>query len=636
MKKTLIVLALALLTMVMLCFVVSAESITVVDDGSTDITLGECVIEGLDRELPEPSRGFTYVLDTSTGTAKVTSWANKSDATLGRIYSLPSTVTYDGVTYTVTSFSAVGTTNGNNKTLVTVAIPDTVTSIPNNAFDDCRALKYVYIGKNVETIGQYCFRNAGFTADSSVDDVTGEAKGNVKEFIWQTTKVTTLPAQCFYHMDFEAGYTIKFPFENITTYESACLGYNQHAFQTAHNFNKQLFLDVFDITNATSVASNAFDNAVLAKNIVIRADQINLINPMKLRGQGTAQPEKNCNFIIVGGESAETAITLTANVWTANARYWGSPQVHYNIVIKGYVNAYDGIDGLENQNGYGADVVDYFFESEKAFRHYIASIDSTTERVNTYTRYAKNTKGYFNVCVNDGTHSFKAYNLKYTPASDGVLESVELVEYAQASFSFGYPQLVTVLDDDCTASTLCWCCDTVLVKGIEHTLNTTIKYENGYLSVGIKAVTCENDGCTYCYNPEETAPLFINLGFSYGPDSMLQGFTVNKQALEAYKQNTGSEIKYGLVAGSAIKLGDSGVLFDESLNLKTGAVSVGFDDKKFDIFEMKVTGLVNDEYKDAQLYICAYVIENGVVTYINDGVESSVASSTSYNEQITK
>ena len=389
MKKTLLALAFVLLTMVMLCLVVSAETITVVDDGTTEITLGECIIEGLDKELPAPSKGFTYVLDTENGTAKITKWANVADETLGREFCVPSTVTYGGNTYMVTNIFALGNPYSSNYTLVTVAIPDTVTSIPENAFCNFRALKYVYVGSGVQTIGNSCFSNAGFTANDSIDSVTGEAKGNIRDFIWKTKSITTLSKECFFHMDFETGYTIEFPFENITVYESSCLAYNQHAFQTGHKFNNQLFLDIFDITGATSVATNAFNNSVLAKVIVIRADQLNALNPYLLRGQGTAQPVKYCDFVIVGGETRDTAITLPSSVWTANAWYWGSPQPHYNIIFKGYVGVYDGVDGLENQNGYGADVVDYYFESEDAFRYYIDSVDSTTERVNTYTRYAK-------------------------------------------------------------------------------------------------------------------------------------------------------------------------------------------------------------------------------------------------------
>ena len=637
MKKLLLILALTFSMTIILCFAISAETITVEDNGTVDIILGECVIENLNKQLPEPSRGFTYALNTETKTAKITSWANKNDVTLGRTFCIPSTVTYDGLVYTVTAFSAIGVANVTNNIVVTVAIPDTVTSIPNNAFDCCRAIKYVYIGKNVETIGEYCFRNAGFTASDTIDSVTGEAMGNIKDFIWQTTKITTLPRECFFHMDFEEGFTIKFAFENITTFGSACMAYNMHAFQTGHKFNKQLFLDSFDITKATSVASNAFDNAALSDRIIVRADQVNALRPYKLRGQGTAQPVKNNTFIVVGGATKSEAITLTEGIWIPNAWYWGGTPVHFNIVINGYVNAYDGTDGLENQNGYGHDVVDYFFESEDAFNHYLSTLDKTTNRVTTYTRYAKNTKGYFNVCtVVDGVHSYKAYNLKYTAAAEGVEESIEIVEYAQSSFSFGYPELVTILDDDCTASTVCMCCDMILAKGLEHNLNVTITYENGYLADGVKGSKCTNDGCLYCAEDITVKPLFVSRGYSTNGDSILQSFGVNLDALNEYKTTAGiTNIEYGVLAGSVNKLGEVETVFDKYNNLISGVASVNYSDKKYDLFEMKIMG-IKDEYKSYALYLCAYVIVDGKVTYLTNGAESDKISSSSYNEIVSE
>ena len=72
MKKLLLILALTFSMTIILCFAISAETITVEDNGTVDITLGECVIENLNKQLPEPSRGFTYALNTETKTAKIT------------------------------------------------------------------------------------------------------------------------------------------------------------------------------------------------------------------------------------------------------------------------------------------------------------------------------------------------------------------------------------------------------------------------------------------------------------------------------------------------------------------------------------------------------------------------------------
>ena len=633
MKKLITLLSVAFVLVFLMAFVISAETITVTDDSTTEITLGDCVIEGLDREIPQPSRGFTYQLDTEAKTAKVSDWANKTDETLGQTFCLPSTVTYDGVTYKVTSFSAVGNAYTNNTILVTVAIPDTVTSIPNNAFDACRTIRYVYVGNGVETIGKYSFRNIGFTADSSVDE-NGEMKGNIRDFIWKTTKVTTLSEQCFFHMDFNKENVIEFPFDKITTYESGSMAYNQHAFQTGHNFSKQFYLDVFDISNATSVASNAFDNAALAQTIILRADQTNALAPQKLRGQGTAQPDLYYNFIIVGGETAETAKTLSGCLWTSNAWYWGS-KTHCTIAFRGYVNAYDGTDGLENQNGYGNDVVDYFFESEAAFNHYINSVKTTTNASTTLTRYAKNTKGYFNVCtVVDGAHSFKAYNLSYTAATEEATEIVTITEYTQTNFSFGIPSYDTVIDDDCTSSNLCFVCDFIFTKGLEHEIGTTYEYANGYTNKGLKVV-----GCIRCLKGEEIvlAPLFESYGYSKDEKGVgiVNKVKVNKEAILAYEAFLSEQkgetvvINYGILA--AISAGEDSAPLMQDGTVAEGykAVVANMTNTEYTILSVKICGITDVTTK---LNCNVYVIIDNQVKYINHETTDEYATSISYNQ----
>lgn len=149
MKKILLAFIIALFATITLAFTVGAEEITVVD-GTDDIALGNCVIEGLNKEIPSPSAGFTFVLDTETQTAKITKWANYADATLGTTLVIPSTVTYNDVTYIVTAFDRLvyftdngkGSTSSGNFYLVSAYVPDTITEIPAYAFTQCRALEF--------------------------------------------------------------------------------------------------------------------------------------------------------------------------------------------------------------------------------------------------------------------------------------------------------------------------------------------------------------------------------------------------------------------------------------------------------------------------------------------------------------
>ena len=596
MKKSLLILVIALLAVITFAFTVNAESITVVD-GTDNITLGECVIEGIDREIPDASAGLTFVLDTETQTAKVTKWANYADSTLGVSLVIPSTVEYNGTTYTVTKFDRVvfNTNDGKNQTnkgnyiLEKVYIPDTVVAIPASAFDSCRDLQYVYVGKNVESIGAKAFIYASFTGEPyHMDDGTGNlvnseklgiSLGNMKEFIWTTNKITTLTSHCFHHIEFTNDAIIQFPIENITVFETNCLSYNTFAFQSTHYFTgKQItFGDTFDIRNATSIASDAFSNNMLATTYILRADQANAMNISTLRGTGSNYPNGHEGvFIVYGGETPETAVTLNGSMWTTNLFYWGAT-VHYSVIFKGYVNANNAVDGNENQNAYGKDMIDYFFDSKASLNHYIESVKTTEKAADTFTRYAKNTKGYFNVCNGDG--SYKAYNLTYT---EGVVELVENTT--------NVPALKTenkIVEGKCTASTVCLVCGYELEKGLEHDLAISITYKNGYLLAGVKAVDCQRDNCSYCVEADVN-PIFEFKGYSTNKDNteLCIGYVVDNKALGEYNLYN-EDLVYGIVAtiiddGEALNLSyDNGVKanLDNTIVVEVDHSYVGFDFK---------------------------------------------------------
>lgn len=178
---------------------------------------------------------------------------------------------------------------------------------------------------------------------------------------------------------------------------------------------------------------------------------------------------------------------------------------------------------------------------------------------------------------------------------------------------------------------LCSVCNNNIIKhSDEAELSVSIEYADFTMS-GVKSFTCVNEGCTH--QVTETAPaIFENKGFSYSATSVLQGFIVNHEALDAYEL-TGKSIKYGLAVASENALGETETLF-EGTTLKAGVLSVSFDDKRqYSIFEMKVTGLC-EEYYDTRLFICAYVIDGDSVSYISSGSDGRTVKSISYNELV--
>ncbi len=102
--------------------------------------------------------GIYYkITNTSARTVKVTYRDTNYDNYTGSV-SIPSSVTYDGTTYTVTAIGAFafrGTNDGGHLTSVT--IPSTVTEIENYAFWLQKNLGNVTIPTSVKTIGDYAF-----------------------------------------------------------------------------------------------------------------------------------------------------------------------------------------------------------------------------------------------------------------------------------------------------------------------------------------------------------------------------------------------------------------------------------------------------------------------------------------------
>ena len=136
--------------------------------------------------------GIYYDLQTYNKQA----WVKSSDTKYTGSITIPSTVTYNGVTYSVTYIEAEaflgcsgltsvtipnsvtsivdGAFNG-CKGLTTVIIPDGVTSIENSVFYGCSGLKSVTIPSSVTSIGSYafynCFNLTEVTIPSSVTSI---------------------------------------------------------------------------------------------------------------------------------------------------------------------------------------------------------------------------------------------------------------------------------------------------------------------------------------------------------------------------------------------------------------------------------------------------------------------------------
>lgn len=146
------------------------------------------------------------------------------------------------------------------------------------------------------------------------------------------------------------------------------------------------------------------------------------------------------------------------------------------------------------------------------------------------------------------------------------------------------------------------------------------------------------DFCTRCNQGQivETLPaLFVNKGYAYSGDSMLQGFAVNRELLSKYEGYLGN-IKFGLVAaycgtGAGFDTTDGELITATGDKTNAKIAAVDFTSRPYDLFEMKITGLT-ESHKQTSFYINAYIIEGGKVYYIDNDQTTDAAVAKSHNE----
>ena len=111
--------------------------------------------------------GISYSVNTTNKTASVVS--NYYGVYSGNII-IPVTIIYDNTTYSVTS---IGEDAFYKSGITSVTIPNSVTSISENAFLDCHQLEFVTIGNSVKSIGESAFDDcSGLTSVTIPNSVT--------------------------------------------------------------------------------------------------------------------------------------------------------------------------------------------------------------------------------------------------------------------------------------------------------------------------------------------------------------------------------------------------------------------------------------------------------------------------------
>ncbi len=124
---------------------------------------------------------------------------------------------------------------------------------------------------------------------------------------------------------------------------------------------------------------------------------------------------------------------------------------------------------------------------------------------------------------------------------------------------------------------------------------------------------CQCSTCKTVSSYEEIGILFTLKGYSNATGAIMQGFGINKEAIDKYNSYAENDIKYGILAASGavqnIYLGD----FNDKV------INVDFTNRSYDIMEMKIYGITSAT-KDTALYCCGYVIVDGEIIYMDYGM----------------
>ena len=337
------------------------------------------------------------------------------------------------------------------------------------------------------------------------------------------------------------------------------------------------------------------------------------INDVLVFGENFVDMRATAAFSGIGADSPKTVVflgQLTQFVWgegNANVTFVFANENVTDVTNMGLIKVYS-TNSASNYKNTGSVV--FFCSSGKAYDFDVLSIANRSKDVND-ALYAELAAA---LTENADNHAYKCQDI-----TDATCTETGLIKYYCPCGKYNLSLN-----------------ETIDAKGHTKGEFDTIKYDNGFLKVGYyyyKCTACDVENFTILDKAEYQVPaIFVNNGYSYSGTAILQGFAVNLEALELY-ETTGKTLQYGLAVASVAKLGETNTLFDGT-TLKEGAFSVSFDDKKqYSIFEMQVTGLV-DDYKDAELFVCAYVIDGDTVTYISNGANTTTVEAVTYNQVV--
>ena len=241
-------------------------------------------------------------------TYKGSSYDEYTDEYSGSI-TIPATVTYEGVNYSVTSIGRYAFYYCSS--LKSITIPEGVTSIGDGAFEKCSSLTAITIPEGVTSIGRYAFQYCG-----SLKSIT----------IPENSQLTSIGDHAFYYCSYLT--TINIP-EGVTSI-------GMYAFKDCIRLTT---ITIPENSQLTSIGNHAFENCSKLTAITI-PEGVTSIGGSAFRYCGSLKTVINYSDLnIKRGSSGNGYVG-----------YYADRVIHVDEWIDGY--AFKTVDGVHYLNGY--------------------------------------------------------------------------------------------------------------------------------------------------------------------------------------------------------------------------------------------------------------------------------------------
>ena len=146
--------------------------------------------------------------------------------------------------------------------------------------------------------------------------------------------------------------------------------------------------------------------------------------------------------------------------------------------------------------------------------------------------------------------------------------------------------------------------------------NTVTTY--GFAGADYFTAYQSSTGCNRCTDKDVVDianALFTYKGFSTDGNSIVYDIRINKDAIKAYNNATGKEIKYGIVASQIFN--DGALLDNDGTIVDNRVVSAEFSGSEYSILQIKILNVAED-LKTTPIHCCAYIVDGSKVKYLYD------------------